>query len=404
MHLQLLPRRWQCSRLIPIWAWIARQPQRLRRRSSRLKHPPLPDQGEPEPQATSLPLVSVPTPSLPSPTPEIASANSAPILYYTQAADTLPVVAVRFGVRPEEIVSADAVPEMGFIPPGQLLVIPRRLGNTTSSQQLLPDSEVVYSPSTTDFDAVAFAKEAGGYLNAYQEWHKSTGMKSGAEIVMRVALENSINPRLLLALLEYHGGSIYSRPSSPQLVEYPMGVLLPMEKGLYNQLVWVVNQLSIGYYDYREGRLSEIRFSDGVTVRLAPDLNAGTAALQYYFAKRVNGQEWLEALDPQTGFPALYDRMFGNPWVRAQTIEPLFPPGTAQPALILPFGRNWTWSYTGGPHGTWEKDGAYAALDFAPGATSRAASFQCLGCGCRFGYGRAHRSRTGRNRFRRRRP
>jgi murein DD-endopeptidase MepM/ murein hydrolase activator NlpD len=38
-----------------------------------------------------------------------------------------------------------------------------------------------------------------------------------------------------------------------------------------------------------------------------------------------------------------------------------------QPPLILPFERNWTWSLTGGPHGAWERDGAYAALDFGPG-------------------------------------
>jgi len=47
----------------------------------------------------------------------------------------------------------------------------------------------------------------------------------------------------------------------------------------------------------------------------------------------------------------------------------LFPPGITQPPLILPFTRNWTWSFTGGPHGAWEQEGAYAALDLAPGST-----------------------------------
>lgn len=319
---------------------------------------------------TPAPGFKPPTPQAPTPTPEISSVNTAPILYYAQAADTLPVVAVRFGVQPEDIISAEPIPENGFIHPGQLMVIPRQLGNTTSSQHLLPDSELVYSPSATDFDASVFANEADGYLSDFKEWHKSTGMKTGAEIVMRVALENSINPRLLMALLEFHGGWVYGKPESAQLAEYPMGVMLPIEKGLYNQLVWVVNQLSIGYYDYREGRLTEIRFKDGVTAQLAPDLNAGTAALQYYFAIRLDSHEWVKALDPETGFPALYAQMFGNPWLRAQNVEPLFPPGTTQPNLILPFGRNWTWAYTGGPHGAWEKDGAYAALDFAPGAST----------------------------------
>jgi LasA protease len=318
--------------------------------------------------ATVDPPVEAPLLITPSPTPEIYVVNTAPILYYAQAADTLPAVAVRFGVARGEITSPEPIPETQFINPGQLLIIPRKLTNTTSSQQLLPDSEVVYSPSAVDFDSVAFASQAGGYLSSYREWHKSTGMKSGAEIVERVAVENSINPRLLLSLLEFHSQWVYGTAPSPASVDYPMGLILPNEKMLYNQLVWTVNQLSIGYYDYREGRLTEIHFSDGARARLAPDLNAGTAALQYYFAQLYDSQDWLRALDLETGFPALHARMFGNPWERARTVEPLYPPGITQPPLTLPFGRNWTWSYTGGPHGAWEHDGAYAALDFAPGS------------------------------------
>ena len=41
------------------------------------------------------------------PTSSPPEPNSTPHLYYTQAADTLAVVAVRFGVRPEEITSPD---------------------------------------------------------------------------------------------------------------------------------------------------------------------------------------------------------------------------------------------------------------------------------------------------------
>jgi murein DD-endopeptidase MepM/ murein hydrolase activator NlpD len=61
--------------------------------------------------------------------------------------------------------------------------------------------------------------------------------------------------------------------------------------------------------------------------------------------------------------------MFGDPWVRAIGVEPLFPPGLTQPNLILPFVVGQRWAYSGGPHGAWEHDGAYAALDFAPGST-----------------------------------
>ncbi|MFH1632473.1 MAG: M23 family metallopeptidase, partial [Chloroflexota bacterium] len=200
----------------------------------------------------------------------------------------------------------------------------------------------------------------------YHEYLGSNGETYGGEIIKIMAQDNSVNPRLLLALLEYQSGWVSSWPGNLALREYPLGEFDINKKGLLRQLKWAVNQLSIGYYDWREGRLSEIRFEDGVTAHLAPDLNAGTAALQYYFAQVYDSQDWLQAFDPIDGFPAFYERMFGNPWMRSQLIEPLFPPDLAQPHLELPFLIDTVWSYTGGPHGAWERDGSWAAIDFAP--------------------------------------
>jgi hypothetical protein len=247
------------------------------------------------------------------------------------------VIAVRFGVNPEEITSPDPIDPTALLNPQQLLIIPNRLAKTTSSQHLIPDSEIVYSPSAVDFDVKAFADEAGGYLSQHQQFLLSTGMTAGPDVLSRVAIENSVNPRILLALLEYQTGWVYGRPANENAIDYALGKIDLREKGFYQQLAWAVNQLSIGYYGWREGRLTEIRFSDGFTARLAPDLNAGTAALQYYFAQFYDSQGWLEALDPETGFPALYEDMFGNPWIRAQGVEPLYPPDLVQPPLSLPF-------------------------------------------------------------------
>lgn len=307
--------------------------------------------------------------TLDTPTPTSQPVNTAPILYYTQAADTLPVVAVRFGVQPEEITSPDPIPETALLPPNQLLIIPRRLANTTSSQHLIPDSEVVYSPSAIDFDVKTYVDEAGGYLSTYSDWLQTTKTTTGAEIIERVAIENSINPRLLLALLEYQSHWVYGQPANMAEADYPMGLIDLNEKGLYHQLVWAVNQLSIGYYSWREGRLTELQFSGGITAQLAPDLNAGSAALQYYFAQRYDGEQWVQALNSNEGFPALYESMFGSPWIRAQAVEPLYPPGLEQIPMTLPFQVDRLWSFSGGPHGAWEHDGSYAALDFAPASS-----------------------------------
>ena len=325
---------------------------------------PEPNHTTPEPEQHQL-STSTPTPT---PTFDDSVLDNAPILYYAQAGDTLPVVAVRFGVESSDIASPDPLPDLNLLNPGQLLIIPNRLANTTSSQHLMPDSEVVFSPSAIDFDIAAFIADAGGFLNTYSQWLYSSGITSGAEVISRVAIENSINPRLILALLEYESGWVYGFPEDASKNEYPMGFVSDRHKNLYHQLTWVVNQLASGYYGWREGRLTEIHFSDGISARLAPDLNAGTAGLQYYFAQRKDSTDWLAAIDPALGLPALHESMFGNTWMRAQTVEPLYPPNLQQPALILPFQENIIWGFTGGPHGAWERDGAWAAIDFGPGS------------------------------------
>jgi len=255
----------------------------------------LPETGSPvtpEPQSTSEPEI-LPTPTL---TPTEPIVNTTPIIYYTQAGDTLPLVATRFGVPAEEIFSPDEIPERALFNPGQVLVIPNRLANTTSSQHFMPDSEVVFSPSALDFDVTEFSMQAGGFLSEYSQYLATTGVTTGPDVVQRIAIENSINPRLLLALLEYQAGWVYDPEPSGSL-EFPLGQTRPRDEGLYRQLAWTVNQLSRGYYGWREGRLTEIEFKDGITARLAPDLNAGTAALQYYFAQLYDSEEWLAALD-----------------------------------------------------------------------------------------------------------
>ena len=328
---------------------------------------------EPE-QPSPLPPTDTPLPpptAAPTPSPTAApvqrETREAPVLYYTQAGDTLAAVAARFNVLPEEVASPQAIPQEGLFDPGVLLLIPKRLGETSSNVPLLPDSEVVYSPSAVQFDYTAFVQEAGGYLSTYKEW-RSTGWFTGAGTIRRVAIENSINPRLLLVILEQQSGWVYDQPKTLAQTDYPMGWLRGEkdQKGLYFQLAWAVQQLNIGYYWWREGRLTDLVFPDGARLRLHPELNAGTVAVLYLFAQLYNQPQWAGILYGPDGMMQLYDRMMGNPWLRAQAVEPLFPATLTQPRIELPFPPGQTWSLTGGPHSAWGADGARAALDFAP--------------------------------------
>lgn len=315
------------------------------------------------PTFTDMPdITSTPRPTR---TPDPNATPKPPIQYYTQAGDTLPSITGRFGVTAEQIVATSTIPETGLINPGTLLIIPDVLDEVYDSTLVMPDSEVVYSPSASNFDISAFVESAGGHLSGYKE---TVGSKqySGAELVQRVALENSINPYLLLALLEYKSGWLYGSPANFAEAEYPMGMVRLEYKGLYKQLSWTVQQLNIGYYGWRAGTLSSLQFKDGSTVRISPGLNAGSAAVQYLFSRWYDQLEWAGALFGPENMPDLMKSMFGDFWIRSQAVEPLYPTDLQQPEFQLPFQSGRVWSYTGGPHSAWGEDGATAAIDFGP--------------------------------------
>jgi murein DD-endopeptidase MepM/ murein hydrolase activator NlpD len=343
----------------------------------------------PPPTATNsllelfLPTVTfTPTPTLILPTqssgPTATSASQSElILYYAQSGDTLQVVANRFGVSPSEITSPKNLPGTGLIDPGILLFIPRRIAEpTTPNIRIMPDAELIFSASAADFNTAQFIINANGYLSTFRQWTESEGWMSGMRTIERASYENSISPRILLALLEYKSHWVYSAPYNAQNEEYPMGFESIKYRGLFLQMVWTINQLYAGYYGWRAGTLTELTFPNGETLRLNPELNAGTAALQYFFSRQYNRVEWEQILDPNSvnSFMALYVQMFGDPVARAQAVDPIFPPGVTAPKMVLPFEPNREWSFTGGPHGAWEHDGPLAAVDFAP-------SLDRAGCG-----------------------
>lgn len=329
--------------------------------------------------ATVIPTLPIDNPSKVKP-PEPTVTNSpqqSPLVYYAQAGDTLAVVAKRFHVHPSLITSPQSLLSSGLLVPGQMLLLPSYLKQIEFTP-LLPDSEIVYGPSTTDFDVDTYLNRSHGYLSQHKEYLHSTGWTSAADIVSRVAVENSINPRLLIALLEYSSGCISGGDVSLLEDGYVLGVENYLRKGLYGQLWWAANQLSTGYYGWRSGSLLEIELPDGKIYRPAPDSNAGSVAIQYYFAQlwaayqntdqgdSFDYDNWLLATDPLRGFPLLHQQMFGDAWERAAEVEPLFPAGLKQPDLTLPFEPGMVWSYAAGPHPAWQSEGALAALDFAP--------------------------------------
>jgi murein DD-endopeptidase MepM/ murein hydrolase activator NlpD len=312
----------------------------------------------------------------PSPQPEITRTVPDNV-YFSQPGDTFVSVSARFGGFPLDfgclVPDLDACPAsaageagpVGFdpnrlLPIGTALLIPAYLDHFGHALRLIPDSEVVFTYAASDFDLEGYVDSAGGFLATHRQYLMMNAWNSAAEVVGLVAEENSANPLLLLALLEYQCGCVLGPTESP---EPYLGADFILRPDLYGQLVWAVHELSNGYYGWRQGTLTEVVLQDGARVRLNPRLNAGTAALYRLFAALFDTAGFHQALDPADGFPATFAAMFGDPWAREVLT---IPDGSAQPLLRLPFEPGQIWSYTGGPHPAFERNGPLAALDFAP--------------------------------------
>ena len=229
--------------------------------------------------------------------------------------------------------------------------------------QVLPDSQFVDGPSAIGFDTGAFVSSHPGWLKDYSAYAAGYN-HSGAEIVDMVALDYSINPRVLLALLEYQTGAL-SQPVAPT-GNYPLGHIDYFSPGLYLQLIWAANILNVGYYGWRTGSLTELSHPDGTIERPDPWQTAGTVAFQYYFSLSTPLFEYTRATGPD-GMARVYQTLFGNPWA-AKVNLPNIPVSLQQPDLGFPFDDGETWSLTGGTHAGWGTAALqpWSALDFGP--------------------------------------
>jgi murein DD-endopeptidase MepM/ murein hydrolase activator NlpD len=319
---------------------------------------------------TEIPLPTSTLLPAPSPSPTALMTPAATQFYQTQSGDTLPALAARFGVNPADIVAPAGLRGTTTLAEDQLLVIPNVLGPVGPSYRIVPDSEAVYSGAAAGFDPQEFAEERGGYLARYRGYADGRTV-FGGDVVLVAARDHSINPRLLMALLEYLSGWVTNPNPSSEALEHPYGFVHDYLTNLNAQLTWATSQVAIGYYGWREGSLTQLTFTDGSTVRLDPNLNAGTVAVQYFLAQVLERAAWETAVT-EAGFAATYAQLFGDPFARE--LSPLLPADLQQVPMALPWAVGGTWSYTGGPHGAWELGGAQAALDFAPGSTAAGCS------------------------------
>lgn len=287
--------------------------------------------------------------------------------YDAQTGDTVAAIAAHFNSSPEEVLAANpGLALTATLPSGMPLNVPAYyfpLGGPVF--HILPDSEFVYGPANKDFNVTTYLQSQPGYLRMPSGF-VARRQRNSDKVIQYVADQYSINPKLLIALIEWRTGAVTNTKITPEVSDNPLG---PVEgvTGFYPQLLWAAEQLSLGYYGWRAGTLTAIHLRDSYLSRVDMYQNAGTVGVQYLIAQLVPHDEFEAAAGPE-GFAATYFALWGNPFNNIDPPPDVIPGNLTQPELALPFASNQTWSLTGGPHPAWGESAAlpWAALDFGP--------------------------------------
>jgi LasA protease len=367
-----------------------------------LANPQLPTSA---PVQTYLPPTRAPGTPISSPTPDVPeilptftpiplgtsllggdTPTPGPLTYTVQSGDYPASIAEQFGITADELLTANNLTADTIIYPGDVLQIPVSGSNPQPTPvtepasaglassdffKVIPDSELVYGPLSAMLPLETFIQQQGGYL-AYYTQDVNGETLTGAQIVQRVAQSYSVNPRLLLAVLEYRAQWVTNPNPAASTYEAPIGYVDDFYVGLYRQLVWSAIRLNEGFYGWKAGKVQNWTLSDKTSVVPQPGINPGTAGVQNLFAYLDDNPTWQTDVGP-TGLFATFSKMFGYPFDWA--IEPFLPAGLTQPTLALPFGPGENWHFTGGPHAGWDVGSAWAALDFVPPGN------EPIGCG-----------------------
>jgi murein DD-endopeptidase MepM/ murein hydrolase activator NlpD len=234
---------------------------------------------------------------------------------------------------------------------------------------LIADENFVLRSEVLSFDVRTYLKSHSPRLSAYRELLFASEGDVG-DMIELVAYYHSINPKVLLTLMEVQAGLLSaSMPETSLTLGYAAGPTQRYElcagdgRSLFSQIILMAENLVEGYYSARNNRslnqTFSLSFADGSRFGTMTGINAGTVAVQKALAETATQQHWQELISTENekGFYRTYLRLFGE--------DPLLvtSPSSTQagsyPDLKLPWTGGSTWYFTGGPHQT-------NAVDFAP--------------------------------------
>jgi len=223
--------------------------------------------------------------------------------------------------------------------------------------QIMADGQFVYGPNANDFNLVGFLEKLESPLLPY------------SDLILDKATYYSINPRVLLTILEMSSGSVTTKTKpidSENLLGYTdiYGLDVQLEELCQSATYAYYHRL---YQTDESANFSHVILKSGETKELSEDINAGSLAILIAMAPLSEESEWINITSPEKkyGFTQTYLRLFpeSDPLDNSNNVIPKASP----PAdfLKLPFSGGDTWRLTGGPHGDVDE-----AIDFQPTGVS----------------------------------
>lgn len=311
-----------------------------------------------KPNPTAIPFAPTPDPEREA--PQIRDWYET---YTVRYGDSLHGIAQTYGVGVQQIQSTNGLDASSWLLAGQILTIPPQMPEPEGpANKLLSDAALVYGPGVPSAESFrAFLPSQSALLQVQDEIGDER--MDGLQVVDWVAKSYSINPAVLLAILEFQSGWVFGDAAQVENWDYPMGWVQEGYDGLGHQLAWAADQLNAGFYRWRSGWLGPYVFAEGLVIPPGKGLNAATVAVQHLFSQLLPVEPWRNAMggeDMRLALEAFLSAPFHQP------NGSLFPADLSQPALQLPFEQDVAWSFTGGPHSAWGNYAAWGALDFAP--------------------------------------
>jgi LasA protease len=229
----------------------------------------------------------------------------------------------------------------------------------TPRNELISDGQFVYGPNAEGFDLQQFLLERGSPLAPY--WQD----------IEAAARYTSVNPKVLLTLLEVRDGWVTAAPELE-----PEAIRERIERTAF--------QLAIPFYEHlyrwgsRAGKHSAVpkapptlQFEEGEAYSLDRALSSGTYALASALAEGLSLENWQAQVAPKSGgFAQTFSALFPDtdPLDASNSINPPSLPPEDFFQLPFPLGADWQFN---GPHSWCGGDSCYneppdrSSMDFS---------------------------------------